>query len=389
MAQKFRTSGFKTSSNTNAYQSNADKAYRAYADHYNNGIKTSQPTADYYSRLTDLQKQSAKLPSSFEYGNQQELSNSLKNLAQREPFKYDLSSDTLYNQAKQQYQQQGRQAMADTVGAAAAQTGGYGNSYAATAGSQAYQGFLQQLNNNIADYYNLAMNAYNSETDRLSNVFNAYSTDMANQQNSWLSNWEVANQRFNYLYNAYNQSRNYDLNAYTTEADILGNAANLSYSKYNDAFNHDVDLWKQKSANQLNLQEMAENARQFDANYLENQRQFNENLKENQRQYNKSLAETKRSNAADEVIRLASAAAKTTTGSTGNGTAGTAVKSSDISRVQQGAKGLANDPTALYNYLNNLGEAFDPYMADILAAIGKPSTFLEDYENGKYSVKQK
>ena len=56
----------------------------------------------------------------------------------REKFSYDLNGDALYQQYKDQYTNLGRLAMADTIGQASAMTGGYGNSYAATAGNQAF-----------------------------------------------------------------------------------------------------------------------------------------------------------------------------------------------------------------------------------------------------------
>lgn len=88
-------------------------------------------------------------------------------LQSRPDFKYDVNQDALYQQYKNQYQLLGQQAMQDTVGNAAALTGGYGNSWAATAGSQAYQGYLQKLNDIIPDLYNQAYSRYNQEGDNL------------------------------------------------------------------------------------------------------------------------------------------------------------------------------------------------------------------------------
>ena len=61
-------------------------------------------------------------------------------------FNYDVNGDPLYQQYKHSYMTQGKQAMEDTIGQAAAMTGGYGNSYATAAGGQAYQSYLDQLN---------------------------------------------------------------------------------------------------------------------------------------------------------------------------------------------------------------------------------------------------
>lgn len=50
--------------------------------------------------------------------------------------------------------------MQDTMGQAAALTGGYGNSYAQGVGQQAYQGYLQQLNDNVPQLQAQALQTY-------------------------------------------------------------------------------------------------------------------------------------------------------------------------------------------------------------------------------------
>ena len=87
----------------------------------------------------------------------------------RKPFTFDLNGDALYNQYKDQYTQLGKQAMMDTIGQASAMTGGYGNSYAQTAGQQAYQSYLTQLNNIVPELYDAAFNRYNQEGADLQN----------------------------------------------------------------------------------------------------------------------------------------------------------------------------------------------------------------------------
>ena len=87
----------------------------------------------------------------------------------RDPFQFDLNGDVLYNQYKDQYTQMGQQAMMDTMGQAATLTGGYGNSYAQTAGQQAYQQYLTQLNDIVPDLYKMAYDRYNQEGTDIQN----------------------------------------------------------------------------------------------------------------------------------------------------------------------------------------------------------------------------
>lgn len=98
---------------------------------------------------------------------QAQIDSLMGDIMNRKPFQYDLNSDALYNQAAQRYIQQGQMAMMDTMGQASALTGGYGNSYAQQAGQQAYQGYLQGLNDNIAQYYQLAYDRYNQEGNQM------------------------------------------------------------------------------------------------------------------------------------------------------------------------------------------------------------------------------
>ena len=153
------------------------------------------------------------------YGaSRQEVSDRINN---REKFVYDLNGDALYQQYKDLYINQGRMAMQDTMGQAAAMTGGYGNSYATTAGNQAYQGYLQQLNNVVPELYNLALNKYNMEGQQLKDQF-----DMLNQ-----------------LYNSeYGEHRD-TVSDYNTKLDRLANDYyNLSQIAHSD-FNADREYY--------------------------------------------------------------------------------------------------------------------------------------------------
>ena len=66
-------------------------------------------------------------------------------LTNRSPFTYSIDTDALFRQYRDWYQSLGRRAMEDTVGQAQAMTGGYGNSWAQTAGQQSYQTYLGEL----------------------------------------------------------------------------------------------------------------------------------------------------------------------------------------------------------------------------------------------------
>ena len=110
----------------------------------------------------------------------------------RDPFSYDLASDGLYQQYADQYTRLGDQAMQDTLGQAAALTGGYNSSYSQGAGQQAYQVYLDQLNNIVPELYGQALNRYNQEGQDLMSAaslagqgYSQEQTDYWNNLNYW------------------------------------------------------------------------------------------------------------------------------------------------------------------------------------------------------------
>lgn len=110
-----------------------------------------------------LQEHMANKPGEYNSQWQAQLNDTLNKILNREDFSYDLNGDVLYQQYKDQYTTQGKLAMMDTMGQAAAMTGGYGNSYTQAVGQQAYQGYLQQLNDRVPELYQIALNQYNQE----------------------------------------------------------------------------------------------------------------------------------------------------------------------------------------------------------------------------------
>lgn len=99
----------------------------------------------------------------------------------REKFRYDVNSDALYSQYRDMYVNQGQLAMMDTVGQAAALTGGYGSSYGQSAGQQQYEAYLQRLSEVVPELYGKAYERYAQEgQDMLSRY--SLAADMAEDE---------------------------------------------------------------------------------------------------------------------------------------------------------------------------------------------------------------
>lgn len=384
-SQKWKVDGFKTSKETQGYKNDANNSIANYSNFVNQGIQTSPATNNFYNQLQNLQKNN-KLSGTFNYDNQKGYNQALSNLANQKRFSYDLSKDTLYNQMKDQYQVMGQQAMADTIGQASAMTGGYGNSYATTAGSQAYQGYMQQLNNNIADLYNLALNTHTAETNRLQNVFNAYSTDRGTKSNEWQGNWNVYNNRFSNLANAYGDSRNYDLNSYNTQANAMGNVSNLKQDRADKSETMDYNLWDKANQNKLSLYGLRD---AWEQNQAENAYK-DKALKADIDYKNRALNEEITHNRNAEGLSMLSALPKSS-GSSGSSSSNSSTKKTYLSKIISNASEMVKNKSypQVAKYLKNLDTKYYEDIPDILNAVGLPKDFLDDFYNGKISAKQK
>lgn len=122
--------------------------------------------------------------------NASQLSAIMGKIQNRDPFSYDFNADALYNVYKDRYIQQGNLAMQDTMGQAAALTGGYGNSYAQSVGQQTYQGYMQGLNDRIPELYQLALDKYNREGDAMMDQYGMLSAQQQFQLQQDQFNWQ-------------------------------------------------------------------------------------------------------------------------------------------------------------------------------------------------------
>lgn len=189
----------------------------------------------------------------------------------REAFSYDVNADALYQQYKNQYMTQGKLAMQDAIGKASAMTGGYGNSYAATVGNQAYQGYVNKLNDVVPQLYQLAYDKYNQETKDLYNQYdlakNMYDTEY-NQYRDTVNDWNTEENR---LRNNYTTLYNNDRSAFENDRSFAQsnyqNERNWDYGLYGDAYNKALtqhnDMVSQDKANrELAFKEATANASQ-------------------------------------------------------------------------------------------------------------------------------
>lgn len=135
------------------------------------GNTVSQETLGYQQKLSGIENNA---PGAYQSKNQDKISSIMDKITKREPFSYDFNADPLYQNYKDQYVKLGNEAAQNAAASVSALTGGYGNSYATTAASQANQQYLSKLNDIIPELYNAAMSKYQAEADDLYKQFSMY-----------------------------------------------------------------------------------------------------------------------------------------------------------------------------------------------------------------------
>lgn len=148
---------------------------------------------------------------------QDQLDAAMEKILNREKFSYDLNGDALYRQYKDQAVQNGRLAMQDTLGQAAAMTGGFSSSYGQTAAQQAYQRQMTDLGDKASALYDKARAEYDRQGNADKQAYDLLLQRENSSQSQYRQNlaaWEAENQR---LWSRYDQERSTDYGAYRDE----------------------------------------------------------------------------------------------------------------------------------------------------------------------------
>lgn len=204
-----------------------------------------------------LARQNAEKPTAYQSRWENQRQAAMDSLLNREPFSYDLNGDALYRQYRDQYVNQGKMAMMDTMGRAAALTGGYGSSYAQSAGQQAYQGYLRQLNDRIPELYQLALSRYQMEGDDLNSryaLLDAQEKQDYSRYRDTVSDWSADMDR---LEDRYDTERSFDYGQWSDDRDF-------GYGQYVDDRDYQYQQERDQIADEQWQAEFDEAKRQFD-----------------------------------------------------------------------------------------------------------------------------
>ena len=183
-------------------------------------------------------------------------------------FSYDVNSDALYQQYAEQYARNGKIAMQDTMGQAAAMTGGYGNSYAATAGNQAYQSYMQQLNDKVPELYQLALDRYNMGKQ-----------DLYSQYGVLLSEYEREYGLYSDEYNRLLDALGIAKDDYYGGADIFHTEQSNQNNILSQGFNDAMAIWGANTDNAWKTAEWNESNNRYGIEEGWRQKEWDESLK--------------------------------------------------------------------------------------------------------------
>ena len=226
----------------------------------------SSNTQNWLNQLNALQK-----PTWNGYSRQSDWDNIVNKITNMKDFSYDVNGDALYQQYKDQYSTQGKMAMMDTMGQAAALTGGYGNSYAQSVGQQTYQGYMQQLADKVPELYSLALSKYNSDKEDLYRQNDLHQNMFNNEYGMYRNDVSDYNTDRGYYSDMYNTgyARDYQTALDTNNSYNSNVASNRSY--YTDAANQLANIEWGKYADS---EKLAQAAIQIYNDNLTNQRNY-------------------------------------------------------------------------------------------------------------------
>jgi hypothetical protein len=244
---------------------------------YDNGYQASQEVLNAQQNKVNAENAVANY-GDFNYKNQAAYDKALDSITNRPKFSYDLNADALYQQYKDNYIMQGKQAMMDTMGQAAAMTGGYGNSYAATVGNQTYNAYLTQLNNIAPELYKLALDKYNAEGTDLMNQFNILQADRQTAYGEWGDTYNRLVAERNYQSNEYDAAYSRDYSAWndnrTYDTSQYWNEYNTGYQAEQDELTRQYQAERDAIADAQWQKEFEEAQRQYNQDYALQQQQF-------------------------------------------------------------------------------------------------------------------
>ena len=190
------------------------------------------PSGSVQAAQAYLEQVKSSKPGAYQSRWDDELTSLYDQIRNRKKFSYDMGTDPLYQQYREQYQRLGRLAMQDTMGQAAALTGGYGSTYGEQVGQQAYNAYLQNLNDIVPQ---LQQQAYQRYQDEGTDLYNQYSLVKGRDDTDYGRYRDTVSDYYSDLSDArsaYNSERSLDQSQWETMLNYWAQKANNENAAY-------------------------------------------------------------------------------------------------------------------------------------------------------------
>ena len=154
-----------------------------------------QPSEDVAAARAYRDSVAAMQPEDYTSGFEARLQELYDQIAGREAFSYDPEEDEMYKRYARLYAAQGAAAMEDTMGQAAALTGGAGSSYAQAVGQQAYDRYLGELASLVPELRQAALAEYSQEGKALTDRYGLLRQQESAAYDRWqdtVAQWQKA-----------------------------------------------------------------------------------------------------------------------------------------------------------------------------------------------------
>lgn len=198
-----------------------------------NGLEGGyMPSGSVQAAQAYLEQVKASKPGAYQSRWDDELTRLYDQIRNRKKFSYDMGTDPLYQQYREQYQRLGRLAMQDTMGQAAALTGGYGSTYGEQVGQQAYNAYLQNLNDIVPQ---LQQQAYQRYQDEGTDLYTQYSLVKGRDDTDYGRYRDTVSDYYSDLSDArsaYNSERSLDQSQWETMLNYWAQKANNENAAY-------------------------------------------------------------------------------------------------------------------------------------------------------------
>ena len=314
----------------------------------------------------------------------------------REDFEYDVDSDQLFQQALASAMNSGKSAMQDTIGQASALTGGYGSTYATSAGNQAYNAFIEDAYNNLPEYYQMALQAYQMEGEEMFKELGMY-VDADNREyqrtyDAWSANHANTESIYNREYgqwkdtvdNAY-KSANLQLQEHSIGFDKLSTVYDMYRDEENTLYNREYQSWAdevsqaQQAASLLNNDAWKQSDQDFQASESQKNREFQSSESQKDRDFQASESQKDREFTASENAK--NRAVKSSGGGSGGSKTGSKTGSKSPTSAQINGAKNAYKNGGISGYMDFLESLSDDVNISELDAIVGSETDVGMYYN--------